>query len=376
MCATVAVDPLAGFLPHSQLSALLSALRETGYRCVGPQERDGAIVYDDLDNPADLPWGRVDHQEPGAYRLQDHPQQRAFAWANGPQAIKPWVFRPRDSLWRASRDDTGRLQFQAATHATQPIAILGVRACDLAALQIQDCHFAGARERDAAYLAQRDQLLLIGIHCGRSADTCFCVSTGDGPAIDRGADLILGEIDEGLIVSACSTAGRRIFRLLPLSRVLPEQWAALRNEIAANAAGQQRRLASRDLRPLLYARLGSDHWQDVAERCLACGNCTAVCPTCFCYQELDEVSADGRDVDHVREWDSCFSGRHGHLAGLEIRGEVRFRYRQWLLHKLGTWHEQYGRSGCVGCGRCISWCPVGIDLTAEVAALANEGNGP
>lgn len=375
MCATVAVDPLAGFLPHSRLSALLQALRETGYRCLGPQERDGAIVFDDLDDVEQLPWGRIDEQSPGRYRLHDGTNRRAFAWANGPQAIKPWVFRPREAIWTAQRDANGQLRFEPVRIHPRPTAIIGVRACDLVALALQDRHFAGPRERDPAYLAHRDHLLLIGVHCARSADTCFCVSTGDGPAVGRDADLVLGELDDGLVISANSNAGRRIFRLLPLERVRPEQWAQLRNEIDANAKSQRRALPGRDLRNLLYSKLDSPYWRQIAERCLACGNCTSVCPTCFCSQESDSLSTDGVEATHVREWDTCFGGQHGHLAGLDIRGETHLRYRQWLLHKLGTWHDQYGRSGCVGCGRCISWCPVGIDLTAEIAALATDSAG-
>lgn len=376
MCATVAVDPLAGFLPHSQLPALLRTLEETGYQCIGPRERDGAIVFDELTDTDQLPWGRIDEQAPGRYRLRDDDKRRAFAWATGPQAIKPRVFQPREAMWTACRKPNGQLRFDPVRPDAKPTALIGLRACDLAALKLQDDHFAGSRERDPAYVSRREHLLLIGVHCARSADTCFCVSTGDGPAVGRDADLVLGEIDDGFIVSANSNAGRRIFRLLPLERVRPEQWASLRAEISDNAAGQKRQLPSRDLRELLYARLESPHWQQIADRCLSCGNCTAVCPTCFCSQETETLSLDGGESVHLREWDSCFSSRHGHLAGLEVRGEVRLRYRQWLLHKLGTWHEQYGRSGCVGCGRCISWCPVGIDLTAEVSALASEITEP
>lgn len=372
MSANVAVDPLAGFLPQSQLPALLQALQEAGYRCVGPQERDGAIVFDELHSTEDLPWGRIDEQRPGHYRLHDDIRGHAFAYATGPQAVKPMVFQPRETLWTTAKDATGHLRFEAVRRNPTPTAIIGIHACDLSALALQDAHFSGCRERDPAYLAQRDHLLLIAVHCSRSAATCFCASTGDGPAIQRGADLTLGELDDGLIISAATNAGRRICRLLPLVRVRPEQWAELRRKVADNGSTQQRRLPDHDLRPLLYDRLDSPHWQQIANRCLSCGNCTAVCPTCFCFHEFDVASADGTHSDHVREWDSCFSTDHGHLAGLEVRGEERLRYRQWLLHKLGTWHEQYGRSGCVGCGRCITWCPVGIDLTAEVAALAAE----
>ena len=110
----------------------------------------------------------------------------------------------------------------------------------------------------------------------------------------------------------------------------------------------------------------------MARRCLACGNCVAVCPTCFCSREGEHATLDGEHAEHLREWDSCFTAAHGYTHGTQIRPDVRTRYRQWLTHKLATWHQQYGRSGCVGCGRCIAWCPVGIDLTAEVSALLEE----
>ncbi|MEE4298503.1 MAG: 4Fe-4S dicluster domain-containing protein, partial [Pseudomonadales bacterium] len=106
--------------------------------------------------------------------------------------------------------------------------------------------------------------------------------------------------------------------------------------------------------------------------CLSCANCTLVCPTCFCHTVEDRSDLTGDHSERWRSWDSCFTGEHGYTHGGDVRPSIRARYRQWLTHKLGTWEAQFGTSGCTGCGRCIAWCPAGIDLVAEVAALRRE----
>ena len=120
---------------------------------------------------------------------------------------------------------------------------------------------------------------------------------------------------------------------------------------------------------LLQESRGHPQWDDVATRCLGCGNCTLVCPTCFCSGVEDHTDLTGNHAERVRVWDSCFGIDHSYMHGGAIRPSGRSRYRQWLTHKFGTWHDQFGSSGCIGCGRCIAWCPVGIDVTEELAAI-------
>ena len=353
------------FLARAHLPDLFTALADAGYRCVGPTVRDGAIVYDRITGVADLPRGVHDAQAPGRYRLREGDTPRHFAWANGAQCLKPLSFAPEETLWRATRADDGRLCFEADTPAPPPTAVLGVRACDLAALELQTRHFAD----DPHFQARRRALLLIAVHCSHPAATCFCASTGDGPAAADGFDLALHELDEGYLVTTGSAAGRALADALPLSPATTAQQAAARAEVEAAAAAQTRRLPGRDLRDALFARLDHPRWQDAAARCLSCGNCTAVCPSCFCHAQRDEPDLDGRASRHRRLWDSCFTAGHSYLHGIVLRDDTARRYRQWLTHKLAGWHDQYGRSGCTGCGRCVTWCPAGIDLTAEVAAL-------
>ncbi len=362
------------FLPRDRLQALIDRLR-VDYRLVGPQVRDGAIVYDDLAYAEALPVGVRDAQEGGSYHLTRTDSARCFAWANGAQGLKPFLFSPREPLWRAQSTETG-FEVEPLLPQSKPIAFLGARACDLAALAIQDRVFLGGPYVDPYYGARGRDLFLVAVNCTHAAATCFCASTGDGPRAGAGFDLALTELDEGFVVEVGSEAGRSVLAALDLDAASPAQRASAAAQVDAAAAGQTRALPGRNLRDALFARLDHPRWDEVATRCVACGNCTMVCPTCFCHAEHDRPALSGMESVHERVWDSCFTAGHGYIHGFQVRPEIKHRYRQWLTHKLGSWHEQFGRSGCVGCGRCIAWCPVGIDITAEACAMVLEaGDG-
>ncbi len=359
------------FLLRTHLSTLLERLHAHGYMTVAPQLIDDAILYRPLEDASKLPRGVGVEQQPGSYRISHRDDQRCFAWANGPQALKPLSFSPEEILWRARRDDKGALSFDVPTRKTKRTAVIGVRSCDIAALRLQDAHFLGGVTRDEAFATQRESLMIIAVNCSHPAATCFCASTGDGPSCSDGYDLLLDELDEGFVVQSGSEAGAVIFNELPLQPLSSSQADAVEQQ-QRTAAIQSRRLPSRNLRKALFAALDHPRWQSVAERCLACGNCTSVCPTCFCHSEHDEPELGGESSKHLRQWDSCFTAGHSYIHGALIRTSIAERYRQWLTHKLGSWHDQYGRSGCVGCGRCIAWCPVGIDITEEATAICGE----
>jgi len=366
----------AGFLPRAMFQRLLDVLHEAGYRCIGPQLRDNAIVYDTLSHVGQLPQGARDRQTPGSYRIENSVHPRFFSWANGPQALKPLLFAPREPLWRAERTADNVIRFAATPPVAEPLAVIGVRACDLTALRLQDRHFLEGAFTDTYYAARRKNLFLVAVHCTHPADTCFCASTGDGPRAEQGFDLALNELDNGYLVHADSGRGLAVAAKLPLSPATDAQRRLADDEIEHAARQQTRHLPGRNLRDALFANLAHPRWEQVGERCLSCGNCTSVCPTCFCHSEADEAVLDGGCSAHLRQWDSCFTQGHSYIHGITLRAETRMRYRQWLTHKLGSWHEQYGRSGCVGCGRCIAWCPVGIDITEEAAAICGgQGNG-
>lgn len=354
------------------LEALLRALAARGYRVLGPTVRGGAIVHDDIAGVADLPRGLRDEQAPGHYRLEPRGDRACFGYAVGPQGAKRFLHVPRQTLWRT--EGTGEtLRIVAEPPRGERIALIGLRGCDLRAIAIQDRVLAGGAHADPHYRARREPLFVVAVHCGHAAATCFCHSMGSGPRASGGYDLALTELVDGeqstFVVDVGSAAGAELLAQLPRRPASPADTAAAERVVEATARSMQRSLHTDDVHDVLTGQPEHPRWSDVAGRCLACGNCTMVCPTCFCTNVSDGSTLDGSSFARTRQWDSCFSADFSYLHGGSVRQSTRSRYRQWLTHKLATWIDQFGSTGCVGCGRCITWCPVGIDLTEEVATL-------
>lgn len=352
------------FLPRSDFDSLYQALLDEGYQVIGPQDKDGAIVFDEMASFAQLPWGKREQVEPGRYELITTDEERCFSWNTGPQSLKPWLFKPEQMLWSGEETSQG-IRFKQIEPDTRPLAFIGVRGCDIAALYLQDKHFMHGPYPDPWYIKQRKQLCIIAVNCSRSASTCFCTSTGDGPEAMYGFDLLLDELDDGYLLLSKSEKGSGVLDRLALLPSAPEQQIQAEQQLQT-AAQQQRVMPDAETLRKLSEHLNDKQWLSIAERCLACGNCTSVCPTCFCSKQESQTDVRSGDYQQVRYWDSCFSEKHSYIAGKHIRGKVSQRYRQWMLHKLVTWQDQYQRSGCVGCGRCISWCPAAIDFVEEV----------
>lgn len=349
------------------LDLLVESIRERGYRVLGPTIVDGAIVYDTLESAADLPVGWTDRQDGGTYRLERRDDEARFGYAVGPHSWKRYLFPPRVRLWRARRDEVDEEPLDET-----PLAFIGVRSCELHAIRIQDEVFLGGRYQDRDYEARRKNAFLVAVNCFEPGGTCFCTSMGTGPKVESGYDIVLTELLDGehrFLVEAGSKRGEEIVTTLPGRS--PEQEDLTSAAASVDAASQRmgRTMETGDLRDLLAGDLDHPRWEDVAERCLTCGNCTLVCPTCFCSAVEDTTDLSGEESERWRVWDSCFSVDYSYIHGGALRPSGRSRYRQWMTHKLGTWHDQFGTSGCVGCGRCITWCPVGIDITEEVAAI-------
>jgi ferredoxin len=362
------------WLPKPALQRVIDRLVADGYEVVGPRVADGAVTLGAVASLAELPRGARDEQHPGRYRLTMADDGGYFDHVVGPHSLKPFLFPPRTTVLEVLRV---RDTYSARTPAPpqQRRAVIGVRSCDLHALAIQDRVFLGGPHPDPEYAARRAGLFLVAVNCSRSAATCFCVSMNTGPAVTGGADLILTEFADGFVVRAETEAGARVMDGLGERDPTREELAEV-DEVPKRAAAQQtRKIDPTTVHDTLMNNLTHSRWDDVAKRCLACTNCTMVCPTCFCSTVNEVTDLTGEKTTRERVWESCFNEEHSGTAAGPVHPTTKARYRQWLTHKLATWIDQFGTSGCVGCGRCITWCPVGIDITEEVAAIATEGRG-
>jgi sulfhydrogenase subunit beta (sulfur reductase) len=374
----------AHVIDRSEFDALLAVLASRDYTIVGPTVRDQAIVYDEISCAADLPVGWTDEQEAGHYRLRRRDDGALFGYAVGPHSWKHYQLPAEVKLWRARVDAQGGLTDVAEPPRESPrYAFLGARSCELHAMGILDRVLLGGSHPDPAERGRTEDLFIVAVQCGTAGGTCFCVSMNTGPVAERGFDLALTEVIEEprhyFVVEVGSERGADVLAEVPHSEAADGDRGAAVAVHERTASQMGRELDVTDIKELLYRNYNHPRWEEVAERCLTCGNCTMVCPTCFCTTVEDVTDLAGEHVERHQKWDSCFTVDYSNVHGGAVRGSAKSRYRQWMTHKLATWHDQFGSSGCVGCGRCITWCPVGIDLTEEARAIreseedSNEG---
>ncbi len=357
-------------IDRTGLDAVIAVLKSRGFRTLGPVVRNGAIAHGDVSSSHDLPLGWHDRQAPGSYRLEQDEGPELFGWAVGPASWKSEFFPPEEVVWRASVDGD-QVTFTEPEAAVGPVAIIGARPCELSALEVLDRVLEGGAVADDRYAARRSDAFVVAVECGAPAATCFCTSMGTGPAARSGYDLSLTELIVGghrFYARVGTPAGAEVLESVPHVAAGNDEVAGRQAVLGRAEVHMGRFLDTEGLPDLLARNLDHPRWEEVAERCLSCGNCTLVCPTCFCSDVKDASDLSGT-VERRRRWASCFDLDHSYLHGGPVRPTTQSRYRQWLTHKLGTWWDQFGESGCVGCGRCIAWCPVGIDLTEEAAAI-------
>jgi ferredoxin len=358
---------------RKHLEQLLQALVSRGYEVIGPTVRDSAIVLEHLTSTEDLPAGWTDEQSGGKYRLKRRKDDALFGYVVGPHSWKKFLHPPLQRLWQATRKSKELQVLTEQERGTPKCAFFGVRACELHAIAIQDKVFLDGPFVDPGYKSRRENLFLVAVNCGQAGGNCFCASMNTGPRATSGFDLALTELwQDGrhyFLVEVGSVRGAEILRGVPhqLAGDTDRQNADRILDKTTHHMG--RRLDTHGIKELLYRNYEHPQWDAVTERCLSCANCTMVCPTCFCTTVEDVTDLTGQHAERWRRWDSCFTVDFSYIHGGSVRATPRSRYRQWMTHKLATWIDQFGVSGCVGCGRCITWCPVGIDITVETAAI-------
>jgi ferredoxin len=367
-------------LDREQLGLLIDALIDQGYDVIAPRVLDGAVIYDRITSLNELPCGWTDQQAEGRYRLTKSPDEALFGYAASPQSWKKFLYPPLQRLLKSDRLARGfSSTSEDAPH--QKYAFLGVRSCDLHAMALHDRIFLGGQYVDPGYKSQRESALIIAVNCGQAGGTCFCASMNTGPKAACGYDLALTELPAAdefrYLVEVGSGRGVQILVNIPHKSASGVDLEAA-DKLLTNATAHMGRSVETDgLRELLYCTPEHPMWDSIAERCLSCANCTMVCPTCFCTTVEDTTDLTGAHAERWRRWDSCFTSDFSYIHGGSIRSSVKSRFRQWMTHKLAAWIDQYGESGCVGCGRCITWCPVGIDITEEARALReSDMTGP
>jgi ferredoxin len=309
-----------------------------------------------------------------------------FAYSAGPHSWKRYLFPPVLKLFSSRKNGKG---FQISEELPlsdheEKYAFLGVRACDLSAIQIQDKVFSGGTYQDPAYVRVRNKAFIIAVNCTQAGGTCFCSSVRTGPRARVGFDLAISEVldsEHYFIVEIGSDRGENVISTVTSRPAEDREVEKAEHLIRAAAQSTGRSLEPDNTREILYQNTEHPRWDTVAARCLSCANCTMVCPTCFCATVEDTTDLAGTSAERIRKWDSCFTLDFSYIHGGSVRPSARARYRHWITHKLASWVDQFGAIGCVGCGRCITWCPVGIDITEEFRViretyLMNRGTSP
>ncbi|MBX2989794.1 MAG: 4Fe-4S dicluster domain-containing protein [Bacteroidetes bacterium] len=360
-------------IEFTHLDELFSALRKREYTIIGPVARDGAIALDVIYSASDLPKGHHDEQQPGTYFLRHENDEALFGYVVGPQSWKKYLYPPRMKLFSASRAGKGFEILPDSVTPPSKYAFVGVRPCEISAMVINDAVFDGGQFTDARYVSTRKGSCVIAVNCTRSGGNCFCASMNTGPRATHAFDLSMTEICENgthhFVVEVGSELGQSILDEVKHRKAEKSEMERALELLSTTATGMAKSLVTEGLPQLLNDNYEHPEWDDVAKRCLACANCTLVCPTCFCSTVDDITDLTGDHAERWKRWDSCFTSDFTRIAGGNIRMSTRARYRQWMMHKLAHWHDQFGTSGCVGCGRCITWCPVGIDITHEAQRI-------
>lgn len=359
-------------IDRAQLPKLLELIAGKGYKLLGPTVRDNAIVYDEISGESDLPIGWVDQQSGGSYKLEKTDSKRIFGFTIGQQSWKSFFYPPTLKYWTASKENG---EIEIADTEPRPIkqALIGVRACELAALAIHDKVLMGDQYKDPHYASLRENSFIVALNCTKACGTCFCDSMKTGPRAQQGYDLALTEVVDGnqhyFIVDVASMKGTQIIQSLKTQAATSEHETIIEKMMEQTKSQMKIHLDTTNLKEIIWRNFENPQWDAVDKRCLACSNCTMVCPTCFCVSVEEQTDLTGTKAERIRRWDSCFRLDFSYIFGGSIRPSTKSRYRQWLTHKLSSWVDQFGTYGCVGCGRCITWCPVGINIAEEATAI-------
>lgn len=350
----------------------LIAVLSGGYDVIGPTFENEAIVLTRLGSAGKIAAGYRDYQEPGHYRVEKANDGTYFGYNNGADSPKKFLHPARLTLFSGDLQPDGDFSLAEGPGISVRLAFLGIRPCDSFAVHVLDKTFLNNPNVDRPYQRRRGGSFLAVLNCTSPGNTCFCASMGTGPRVETGYDLRMTELNEGFLVESGSPPGDATIGQLPV-RPAPAALVKEGDRLLAEAVlSMGRVLNTNNLPRILREGLEHPHWDFMKTWCIGCTNCTIVCPTCFCNDVQHRIDLNLQRAFRERVWDSCFTWQFAEVHGGNARTELKHRYRHWVTHKLSYWVEQYGVFGCVGCGRCLTWCPVGIDITEVAATVRGE----
>lgn len=292
-----------------------------------------------------------------------------FTYVRPYNSLKTFLRSTKEVLFKVKKENN-ELRFTQEEH-TKTFAFFDVRKCDLKALQILDKVFLNKDNEDEYYKHLRQNIFIVAVNCIEPSGVCFCKSMDVSFEEDYGADIVITELKEGFLIETKTQRGKDFVSKFNFLSAKEEDLKEKSNIVSNTVSKIKKRLDTDGLKDILYQKIENEYWEILGKRCFSCMSCTNACPTCFCFNIVENNSADGLYSERIRVSDSCFNPTFATVHKFNLRDKVSYRYRHWLLHKMAYWQDQFGTYGCVGCGRCITWCPAKIDIAIETQRIRN-----
>jgi len=313
-------------------------------------------------------WGPVHEDTISIYRQINSPEQMTLEFQKCKIPPKEIVFPQTETLMRFRKEKNVTVETPPLPKKTT--VIFGIRPCDAKSLQLFDTVFLGDCE-DPYYASKRKTMISVGLTCSTPSENCFCSSVGGNPDDSRGFDILLTDLTDTYYVEILTEKGEELLKGFKGCTPATNQDSQKKNEVCQRAKkGITRQVSVKNIETILDDIFDSSYWETIAQRCIGCGICTFLCPTCHCFDIQDETAQN--KGARVRIWDSCMYQEYScQASGYNPRATQMNRVRNRVYHKFNYLPKTNQVLGCVGCGRCIDECPVHIDII-EIIGHAQE----
>jgi sulfhydrogenase subunit beta (sulfur reductase) len=318
------------------------------YEVFAPVKRDRLVVFDQI-----------------------HSGREAFLTFTATVMSPKEILLPQsETLFTYSSTDSAA-DLEVPSGREKPRLIFGIHPCDVKSLVFLDRIFNEEEYKDVYYLERRKGMVVVSMGCIKPRLTCFCTSVGGGPFSTEGSDLQLVDIGDEYVVQVLSDKGEKLLGKARLEDAGEDKVSLMRRVAEDAEASMAPKLNIDGLKEKLDKMFDDPIWDVLTEKCLSCGVCTYLCPTCYCFDIVDEARVSGGE--RIRLWDSCqFPLFTLQASGENPRPTSKERYRQRIMHKFSYLIDNCGRIGCVGCGRCVTECPVNLDIRQIITAISNR----